>query len=110
MKNYIQKPFSFDILAPQNLSSGAPFIFGGFVAIPVDDAKQGELVTIYTEGIFELNVTGTVTLGNPVYMHADGTINTTAAGGVPCGFAMEASTGGIVKVMLNKSISVAAAS
>lgn len=110
MKNYIQKSYSFDIIAPQNLSSGVPFILGGFIAIPENEAKQGELVTIYTEGIFELNVVGTVNVGAAVYMHADGTINTTAQSGVPCGFAMEASTGGNVKVMLNKSIFVTAAS
>ena len=106
MKNFIQKSFSFDVIAPKQLTSGMPFILGGFVAIPVCDAAVGQMVTVYTEGIFELNVTGQVNIGDAVYLHADGSINTTAQSGTVCGFSVEASTGGIVKVMLNKSISI----
>lgn len=110
MKNFIQKSFSFDIIAPKDLSSGTPFILGGFVAIPICDAKQGQLVTVQTEGIFELNIAGAVNIGSPLYMHADNSINSTALNGVPCGFSIEATTGGMTKVMLNKSILVAGAS
>jgi predicted RecA/RadA family phage recombinase len=106
MKNFIQKSFSFDILAPKQLMSGVPFILGGFVAIPVGDASLGELVTVYTEGVFALNVSVQVNIGDVVYLHADGTLNTTPQSGTPCGFCMETSTGGVVKVMLNKSISM----
>lgn len=110
MKNFIQKSFSFDIIAPKNLTAGSPFILGGFVAIPVCDATQGQLVTVQTEGIFELDIAGSVNIGTPLYMHADNTINSIAQNGVPCGFAIEATTGGMTKVMLNKSILVAGAS
>lgn len=104
MKNFIQKSFSFDVLAPKEVTSGSPFILGGFVAIPVCDAAVGQLVTIYTEGVFALNVTGQVNIGDALYLHADGTINTSAQTGTVCGFSLEASTGGVVKIMLNKSI------
>ncbi len=108
MKNFIQKSFSFDILAPKQLTSGIPFILGSFVAIPVCDAAIGQLVTVQTEGIFALNVAGQVNTGDAVYLHSDGTINTTPQNGIPCGFCVETSTGGVVKVMLNKSISMPA--
>ncbi len=106
MKNFIQKSFSFDILAPKQLTSGIPFILGGFVAIPVCDAVIGQLVTVQTEGIFALNVNAQVNMGDAVYLHADGTLNTTPQNGTPCGFCVETGTGGAVKVMLNKSISM----
>ena len=106
MKNFIQKSFSFDVIAPKDLLSGVPFTLGGFVAIPVCDAAVGQLVSVYTEGIFALNVTGQVNIGDAVYLHADGSISSAAQGGTACGFCVEASTGGIVKVMLNKSISM----
>ncbi len=106
MKNFIQKSFSFDVLAPKELSSGIPFIFGGFVAIPVCDAAVGQLVTVQTEGIFELNVTGQVNIGDSLYLHADGTLNTTALDGTVCGFSLESTTGGAARVMLVKAISV----
>ncbi len=106
MKNFIQKSFSFDVIAPKQLTSGMPFILGGFVAIPVCDAAVGQMVTVYTEGIFSLNVTGLVNIGDAVYLHADGSINTTAQSGTVCGFVLEASSGGVVKIMLNKSISM----
>ena len=108
MKNFIQKSFSFDILAPKVLTSGIPFIFGGFVTVPVCDAAVGELVTVYTEGIFALNVTGQVNIGDSLYLHADGTLNTTALDGTVCGFSLEATTGGAVRVMLVKAITVPA--
>ena len=104
MKNFIQKSYSIDIIAPINLTSGVPFLCGKFVAIPVCDAAEGELVTIYTEGIFELNVTSQVNLGDPVYLQKDGTIITTPQNATPCGFAVEASSGGVTKIMLSKSI------
>jgi predicted RecA/RadA family phage recombinase len=106
MKNFIQKSFSFDIHAPKELTAGTPFILGGFVAIPVNDAGIGQLVTIYTEGIFELNITGNVNIGDALFLHSDGTLNTTSQDGTACGFSLEASTGGITKVMLVKSIPV----
>ncbi len=108
MKNYIQKSFSFDTLAPKNVFSGTPFALGGFVCVPVCDALQGQFVTVYTEGIFTFDVTGKVNTGDTLYLHADGTINISSQSAIPCGFALESSMGGVVKVMLAKSINTSA--
>lgn len=104
MKNFVQKSFSFDLVAPKNLSSGVPFVVGNFVVIPVCDAVQGQLVTVFAEGIFSLPVTGQTNIGDALYLHTDGTLNTIKQDGAFFGFSIEASTGGIAKVMLSKAV------
>lgn len=104
MKNFIQKSFSIDVIVPVDVSSGVPFVCGKLVAIPVCDAKAGELVTIYTEGIFELNISSPVAIGDTVYLQKDGTVGINSKEAFPFGFAVESAQGGFSKIMLVKSI------
>ena len=105
MKNYIQKSYSVDILAPKNLSSGVPFLLGNFMCcVPVNDAQPGDLVTVYTEGIYEFPFSGTVQMGEAIYLDNKGNLTTDSNKGTYCGMCVASSNGGSVKIMINKSI------
>ena len=105
MKNFVQKSFSMDILAPKAVNAGEPFAFGSFVCIPTNSAAQGELVNVYSEGIYLLNVSVETKIGQPLYFHdKTSTIDATPADSIFCGFSIENAPAGQTKVMLSKCV------
>ena len=104
MKNFIQKSYSFDIVAPQELRAGTPFIMQNFVGVPVNDAAVGELVTVFLEGVFSFQMSEPVNLGDAVYLNKNGQLSKTLSDGVLCGFSMTSTSGGEVKISLAKAL------
>ena len=105
MKNFIQKSYSFDVIAQQPLFSGVPFVLGNFMCcVPVKNAEVGDLVTVYTEGIYEFPLSDSAQIGDAVYLDAKGVLSKDSKKGVYCGMSVESSNGGTVQVMINKSI------
>lgn len=67
--------------APRDVKSGDPVRVGSICGVAQIDAKSGEIVTIWLDGSWEVQVTGAVaTVGLPVYITAAGALNTTALG------------------------------
>ena len=81
--------------------SGAAVIVGSLTGVALKDATIGEDGNYYTtvkfEGVFRLSVTGTLTVGLPVYITSAGALNVTASGNTLFGYAIKpksASTAG----------------
>ncbi len=109
MKVFVSDSANLTIVAPTPLYSGVPAQIGGITCVPVTSANTGELVSVFTEGVVELNLTGSAKIGDPLYFNPspDGTtytITNQPATGVAFGFAAEASTGGLTDMIINNSV------
>ena len=106
MRNFVQKSYSIDIIPPKKLKAGEPFAMGNIISIPQDDAEEGvDLVTVFTEGIYVLNVSENTRIGQPLYFHdATGVIDSNPSDSIFCGFSVENTSSGPTKVMLNKCV------
>ena len=105
MRNFVQESYSIDIIAPKKLKAGEPFAMGNIISIPQDDAEEGSLVTVFTEGIFILNVSENTSIGQALYFHdSNGVIDTKSSNSIFCGFSVDNKAAGPIRVMLNKCL------
>ena len=109
MKNYIGRSHIITIIAPSDLTVGVPFAIKNFIVIPQTNAFKGETIAVVTEGVVLLTIAGSVNFCDCLYFHSNGnSISTSAADGICCGFALEDGQDNEIRIMLNKSIPVAA--
>lgn len=91
------------LTADKAVESGAPVLIGEISGVAQTTAKVGEKVTVWRDGSYDLEVTGTTTEGQAVYIvAADNTLTTTASGNKLFGYALAASASGksIVEVLV----------
>ncbi len=83
------------------IESGEPVVVGNITGVALTDADADGYATVRREGVFELDVTGTFTVGAPVYITSEGALTATADSNVLFGYALEAvTTSGTIKVLL----------
>lgn len=87
-----------------DIESGDPVVVGNITGVALIDADAAGYATIRREGVFELPVTGTFTIGAPVYIIPSTRVLTnTSAGNVLFGYALEATSGDeVIKVLLKE--------
>lgn len=73
--------------APADVASGDPVRVGALAGVAKFDAAEGERVTIWLDGSYEIPVAGALTEGQLVYIKSDGTLTATATGNNPWGVA-----------------------
>lgn len=91
------------LTADKDITSGQAVIIGDISGVAQTAAKTGEKVTIWRDGSYELEVDGTLTVGQTVYIKtADNTLTATASGNKPFGYALtpNASGKGLVEVLV----------
>lgn len=74
------------LVADKDYTSGQPVAIGVYRGVALVDAKEGEEVTVWLNGSYKIDVTGALTVGQAVYMAANGTLTATA-GATPWGAA-----------------------
>lgn len=96
----------FPVAVPAGVVSGDPIVVGSIVGVAQINRTSDGVVTVDTAGVYELTVTGAITLGAPVYaVVASGLVTSltaTASGNTRFGTALAAqgSTGKIpVKII-----------
>lgn len=72
--------------ADKDYKSGDPAAIGVYRGVVVADAAEGEKVTIWLDGSYDIPVTGALTVGQAVYLANNGTLTATA-GATPWGAA-----------------------
>ncbi len=72
--------------ADKDYKSGDPAAIGVYRGVVVADAAEGERVTIWLDGSYDIPVTGALTVGQAVYLAGNGTLTATA-GATPWGAA-----------------------
>lgn len=75
------------VTAPADVKSGDPVRVGAVAGVAKFDAAEGEPVTIWLDGSYDIEVTGALTQGQLVYIKTDGTLTATATGNNPWGVA-----------------------
>lgn len=66
------------VVAPRNIESGEPVRVGQIAGVAQTTAVEGERVTIWLNGSYDLTVTGALAEGQAVYVAADNTLTATA--------------------------------
>lgn len=89
-----------ELTAPYAVTAGSPLRVGGFVGVAINDAANGERVTVWLDGSWDLTVTGALTEGQLVCITSTGTLTATTTGNYPYGLAVNAkgSGSGVVEV------------
>ena len=105
MKIFVNSGATATITAPRDIVSGELVAEGALVGFAQADAKEGELVAIVTEGVFQVDVlTATdVDLGDVIYLDA-GALTTDATDTVRAGVAYSAGTSDGVTATVNVKI------
>ncbi|MFY0183246.1 DUF2190 family protein [Stenotrophomonas rhizophila] len=71
MKNAHSSGDTITIPAPADVKSGVPFIYGSALAVPVTDAKLGELVAVQIERAFTFPKLSTAVVTGGAKLHWD---------------------------------------
>lgn len=74
------------LTAPRDLAGGEPVLIGAYAGVVLVDAAEGERVTVWLDGSYDVEVTGALTEGQVVYMTGSNTLTATA-GESPWGIA-----------------------
>jgi predicted RecA/RadA family phage recombinase len=83
-----------EVLFPYARLSGEPVRVGSICGVAVKDTANGERGTIWLDGSYDLQVTGTVaTEGLPVYITAAGALNVTSTGNYRFGTSLTTKAG-----------------
>lgn len=91
MKNYIQPGENITVIAGAAASSGDGVKVGSLFGIAAGDAEIGEMLTIVTEGVYEMGKVGTddLSVGDAIYWRSsDGLVTSTASGNTKIGVAV----------------------
>lgn len=105
MNNSHSSGDTWQIPAPRDLKSGVPVVIGSVLAIPVTDAKAGDLVALKVERAFTLPKASTVAVAAGDKLHWDVVgerivVNGTDEGDLEnCAVAAEASPAGTATVV-----------
>lgn len=75
------------LTADQDYTSGAPVAIGAVRGVALIDAHEGDRVTVWTDGSWEIPVAGALTEGQVVYLNASGALTATA-GDTPWGVSL----------------------
>lgn len=68
------------ITADKDYKSGQPLSIGNYRGVALVDAKKDDEVTVWLNGSWKIDVTGTLTPGQVVYLTTDGKLTATAGG------------------------------
>ena len=103
MAQYIGEANIITITAAKDLRAGEPAqIAANFYGVPHCPVSSGSLAAVQVEGVYAFTATASISAGATVYL-SSGNVNTTSAAGTAIGKAIEAATSGaIVKVLLNR--------
>lgn len=71
MKNAHSSGDTITVIAPADVKSGVPFIYGSALAVPVTDAKLGELVAIQIERAFAFPKLASAVITGGAKLHWD---------------------------------------
>ena len=109
MKVFVSDSDNLTIVAPFQLFSGVPTQISGITCVPNTNANAGDLCSVVTTGVFELQLTGAANIGDPLYFKptTDGTpctITNQPATGFAFGFAIEAGKDQAIEMMLDNSL------
>lgn len=91
------------LTADKDIKSGQAVLIGEISGVAQTTAKTGEKVTIWRDGSYELEVDGTLTVGQAVYIKAaDNTLTATVGTNKLFGYALtpNASGKGLVEVLV----------
>lgn len=86
------------LTAIADVVSGAPVKIGQYVGVAQTSAKNGEKVTIWLDGSYDVPVTGVTTEGAIVYITPADALVVTATGNYPFGIANAAKTAALAPV------------
>ena len=78
------------LTADKDYASGDPVRIGAIAGVAQTSAAEGEKVTVWLDGSYDVDVAGALTEGQPVYIKSDGTLTATATGNYPFGVAVVA--------------------
>ncbi|MBM6588780.1 DUF2190 family protein [Brevibacterium sp. RIT 803] len=66
------------VVADKDYTSGQPAAIGAYRGVVLADAAEGEQVTVWLNGSYKIDVAGALTVGQVVYLAANGTLTATA--------------------------------
>ena len=66
------------VVADKDYTSGQPVSIGAYRGVALVDATAGDEVTVWLNGSWKIDVAGALTVGQVVYMAANGTLTATA--------------------------------
>jgi predicted RecA/RadA family phage recombinase len=98
---------------PEDTASGDPVRVGAIAGVAQTDRRADGTATVWLDGSYNLEVTGALTVGQPVYITGAGALTATAGTNYPFGVALVAkgSGAGIAEVAPfghNPAVAVAA--
>ena len=104
MGKYVGKADKVEITAAKNLEAGEPVqIAANFYGIPHCPVVSGGKAALQVDGMYEFPAGANISAGATVYVTSTGAVNVTSAAGTAIGKAVETVTsGGVVKVLLNR--------
>lgn len=80
--------------ADKDYESGQPVAIGAYRGVALVDASEGDEVTVWLNGSWKIDVSGTLTVGQVVYLASNGTLTATAGSNTAWGVANVAKASG----------------
>lgn len=82
------------LTADRDIASGAPVRIGAIAGVAQTKAAEGEKVTVWLDGSYDIDVAGALTEGQTVYINGSGGLTATAGTNHPFGVAAAAKGSG----------------
>lgn len=82
------------LTADKDYKSGQPVAIGAYRGVAIIDAAEGDRVTVWLDGSWEIDVAGALTEGQVVYLASNGTLTATAGSNAVWGVSNQAKATG----------------